>query len=652
MSDTKLILALTACPTGIAHTYMAAEKLQEAAASLGHDIHVETHGSIGVENAISDEEIARADAVVIAADKQIDLTRFAGIPTVTTSVADGIKRPTELIEKALTAPPAQGERTRGEQSGSGSSGGSFGQTIYKALMNGVSHMIPFVVTGGLLIAIALSLGGSPTPEGLQIPDDSFWKNIEGIGGLAFSLMVPVLSGYIAYAIADRPGLVPGMVTGLIAVTGELYGSEAGAGFIGGIVTGFLSGYVALGIKKIPVNKFIAPIWPIIVIPVFSTVIVGLGFVLLLGGPIAGIFEGLTNWLSTMDGSSALLLGAILGGMIAFDMGGPVNKTAFLFAGGLIASGNAAPMGMVAVAIATPPLGMGVASLIRRKWFTRPEQDAGIAALFMGCFGITEGAIPFAAARPLQVIPANVVGGIVGGAVAAALVVKDNVMHGGIIVAVLGAVENVGGFFLALAAGTATTAAVALLLISLTRGGKKNDAAAASDSPQEVATPTSTGGTATATRTASVVDYISEQTVLLDLDGDGPEEAIRRLAETGHSTGQIDDVDAVVATAMQRESEGTTGIGDGIAIPHAKADGVTRPMLAFGRSADGIDWKSMDDAPAHLVFLIAVPSEQAGDEHLRILAALSRALTKQPFREKLLAASSREEVLNTLRSELD
>ncbi|WP_298585664.1 fructose-specific PTS transporter subunit EIIC [uncultured Kocuria sp.] len=687
MSDSQRILAITACPTGIAHTFMAAENLEQAAARLGHEIKVETHGSIGVENALTAEDIDRADAVVVAADKQVDLSRFAGKRVVTAPVADGIRRPEELIREALAATPradAPRQETR-EDAGTG-----FGATVYKALMNGVSHMIPFVVAGGLLLAVSLSLGGTPTPEGLVIPEDSFWYVISQVGVLAFTLMVPVLSGYIAYAIADRPGLAPGMIGGFIANTGALYGSESGAGFIGAIVTGFLAGYVALAIKKIPVHRYIAPIWPIIVIPVLTTLVVALLFVYVLGAPIAGAFAALTAFLAGLEGGSVILLGAVLGAMIAFDMGGPVNKTAFLFGGGLIAAGNAAPMGMVAAAIAVPPLGMGLATLLRRRYFTAQERESGIAALFMGFFGITEGAIPFAAARPLQVIPANMLGGTVAGAVAAVLAVEDNVMHGGPIVAVLGAVENVAGFFVAIGIGLLVTALTALFLLGLsarrngTDGaapdgdteGRGGSAGAESDRTgtgerEPVAVGAAGGSTAAASasapspglsgaapaaragqrRTGSVLDHLSEDTVLLDVDGAGRDDVVRRLVELGAATGQVRDVDAVVAAALAREGQGTTGVGQGIAIPHAKSAEVAAPLIAFARSDEGVEWEAMDGAPVHLVFLIAVPQEQAGDEHLKILATLSRALTKTEFRNSLLEARSRSEVIRVLEDRL-
>ncbi|WP_237773125.1 PTS fructose transporter subunit IIC, partial [Streptomyces luteocolor] len=351
--------------------------------------------------------------------------------------------------------------------GSGGGGGKERSVAYKALMNGVSYMIPFVVVGGLLIAISLSLGGHTDPKGgLVIPDGSFWMHVNQIGVIGFTLMVPILSGYIAYAIGDRPALVPGMIGGWIANTGDLYDSKAGAGFIGAIVTGFLAGYLVLWIKKVKVPKFVQPIMPIIVIPIVATTALGLFFIYVIGKPISWIFEHLTSWLSGMTGTSAILLGAILGLMIALDMGGPVNKTAFLFGAGLIATGNQTVMGMCAAAIPVMPLGQGLATLIRKRLYTEQERETGLASLFMGFFGISEGAIPFAAARPAQVIPANMLGGAVAGAIAGMASVKDAVPHGGPIVAVLGAVGGVPMFFVAIAIGSVVTALTTVALVDL------------------------------------------------------------------------------------------------------------------------------------------------------------------------------------------
>lgn len=633
--SSPFILAITACPTGIAHTYMAAENLEAAAEKLGYRIKIETHGSIGVEGNFSAQDIEQADAIVIGADTVIAKDRFHGKRLVATGVDEAIKHPEQLLTKSLEAAEWKGEdkgtsASEAEDTAEDAGLRGIGQTMYKALMNGVSHMIPFVVTGGLLIAVALSLGGTPTPEGLSIPEDSFWNTLNELGGLAFSLMVPVLSGYIAVGIADRPGLAPGLITGLIATTGSLYGSEAGAGFLGGIVTGILSGYVALAIKKIPVHKFIAPIWPIIVIPIFTTLIVGLAFIYFIGAPIATAFEAMTEYLGGLQGSSAIVLGLIIGAMIAFDMGGPFNKTAFLFGGGMIAAGNAAPMGMAAAAIAVPPLAVGVATLLRRGWFNKAEKDSGIAALFMGFFGITEGAIPLAAARPLQVIPANVVGGAVAGAMAGAFGVQDHVMHGGPIVAVLGAVDQVAWFFVSMLCGVAVCAALMLLLIRLTQRSPETE--------ENTEEPT-------------VLPLLGTSTISLDEPlGNDSEAVIKSLVSLAAADGRISDAAAVADAALARESQHSTGVGHGVAIPHARSAGVTTPTLAFARLPEGgITWGT-GEGPTSLAFLIAVPDD-AGKQHLKLLSTLARAIMKEDFRAQLHAASSREEAEEVIASVL-
>ena len=630
MTQPPLILAITACPTGIAHTYMAAENLEAAAQDLGYRIKIETHGSIGVEGHFSADDIDNADAILIGADTVINKDRFKGKRLIATGVDAAIKQPKELLQKSLEAPIYDQSASDSETSEEDSSSLSFGQTLYKALMNGVSHMIPFVVTGGLLLALSLSLGGNATAEGLVIPDGSPWMIISQIGELAFSLMVPVLSGFIAVGIADRPGLAPGLITGLIAVNGDLYGSEANAGFIGGIVTGILSGYIALAIKKIPVHKFIAPIWPIIVIPIITTVLVGLLFIYLIGAPIASLFDALTAALAGMQGASTLVLGAILGAMIAADMGGPFNKTAFLFGGGLIAAGNPLPMGMAATAIAVPPLAVGVATLIRRAWFNKAEKDSGIAALFMGFFGITEGAIPLAAARPLQVIPANIIGGAVAGALAGLFSVADNVMHGGPIVAIFGAVDNVFGFFIAMAAGIAVNALLIIVLVGISN--KKSDD---NDHTPEVReeSPTASG-------------LIAEDIVLLDAEFQSRDEAITALVNAAADSGRISKADDVVAAALAREEQHSTGVDHQVAIPHARSSAVTQPTLAFARLREpGVVWADGEE-PSRLIFLIAVP-DNAGKAHLKLLSKLARNVMKEDFRNALYAAQTPSDAVSTI-----
>ncbi len=656
MSAKRHLLAITACPSGVAHTYMAAENLEQAANKLGYTMDVETHGSIGVEGVFKPEDIARAEAIIIAADSRIDLGRFEGKKVIVSSVAEGIHKPEALIERGLTAKPLA-------TSGNGGTGSVKQRTgIYGILMNGVSHMIPFVVVGGLLLAVAFGIGGVPGPSGLVIPEGSLFETLKEVGILGFTLMVPILSGFIAYAIADRPGLAPGMITGMLAVTPAIYNSESGAGFLGGIITGLLSGYVALAIKKIPVHKYVAPIWPIIVIPVTTTLVVGGLFIYVLGGPIAAIFSGLTVWLASMQGTSAVLLGVILGLMTGFDLGGPVNKVAYLFAGGLIAAGNYLPAGMNGVAVAVPPIGMALASFLSRRYFTDGERQNGIAAMFMGFFGITEGAIPFAAARPLQVIPANMIGSAVGAGLAGFLAVECHVMWGGPIVAVVGAVGQPLAFALALIVGSATTAAIALGLIAVTerrraRKGRGDQVTIGSErlatspiSPVDLA-PGTGGGVATKVRPATVLDYISEDTILMESAAGDRDGLIRELVALGVKTGQVADPDVVLASALAREALMSTAVGEGIAIPHAKSDGAASPMVAFAKARD-IDWSSPSGDRARLVFLISVPEADAGDEHLRILAKLSRALARPAVRGALTAAATKTEVLDVLKSAVD
>ncbi len=635
-------VAITACPTGIAHTYMAAEKLQAAASEAGHEIKVETQGSIGAENVLTAADIAAADAVIIAADKNVELDRFAGKRVLQVGVADGVHKPAELLVRAVNAPVQAGTVAVATEDK-----GSLGATLYRSLMAGVSPMIPFVVVGGLLIAVSLSLGGTPDPEGgLVVPDGSFWGKMLEIGSIAFTLMIPILAGFIAMSIADRPGLAPGMITGIVANTGSLYGSEAGSGFLGAIVAGFLAGYVTLAVKGVKVPKFMAGIMPIIVIPLFATVVSSLAFIYVLGAPIAGLFTALTTWLSGLTGANAVVLGIILGLMIAFDMGGPVNKVAFLFGVGLIATGQTAPMGMIGAAIAAPPIGQGLATVLRRTLYDESEKEMGLAAMFMGFFGITEGAIPFAAADPARVIPANMAGGAVAGAVAALFGATNAVPHGGGIVAVLGAVHGVPGYLIAIALGSTVTALMTLGLKIRHRAKNRGAEPAPAMTPPERPDGTVGSGVATAGATTAVAaappkvglaQYITAETVAVELSATDRDAAIAELVGIAARTGRVLDPAAVVAGALAREATVSTGLGDGIAIPHAKTDAVSEPVVVYARSRAGIDWASRDGKPASELFLIAVPEHAAGDAHLTILGALSRKLVNAQFRSELSAA---------------
>ncbi|WP_243128243.1 PTS fructose transporter subunit IIC [Clostridium niameyense] len=464
------LLAVTSCPVGIAHTYIAAEKLNKMAKKMGVEIKVETQGSTGAENVITEEDIKQADGIIIAADKAVSLERFQGMAMIECPIIRAIKEPDVLIQMFLDGKVKKKESKQVKENKTMNSVDEGKKELktkqpafYKHLMGGVSYMIPVIVVAGLLIALALAFGGQPTAKGLVVPEGSFWKKVEMIGGAGFAFMVPVLSGFIAYSIADRPGLTPGLIGGYIAANGSFYGSKANAGFLGGIITGFLAGYIAKTLRNIKVPKIIKPIMPIIIIPIVSTLATGLIFILVLGGPITAIFEGLTGFLAGLSGTSSIVLATILGAMIAFDMGGPVNKTAFLFGVSMITAGNPHIMGPIAASVAIPPIGMGIATFIGKQYYSEDEIDAGKAAFAMGLCGITEGAIPFASIDPLRVIPSLMVGSIVGANIAILGKVEDIVPHGGPIVALMGGIKGVVMFFIAIIVGSIVTALMVNLL---------------------------------------------------------------------------------------------------------------------------------------------------------------------------------------------
>ncbi|KTT85380.1 PTS mannose transporter subunit IIABC [Mammaliicoccus sciuri] len=649
------ILAITSCPNGIAHTYMAQEKLEQAAKEMGIDIKVETQGGVGAENVLTSKEIREADGIIIAADRQVDLSRFDGKRLINESVREGIHNPKLLIQRIIDQDAhIHHEKGGNKQTHDDEEQKSGLQMVYQHLMNGVSFMVPFIVVGGLLMAIALTLGGDTTPEGLKIPDDSFWKSIENIGSLAFSFMVPILAGYIAVSIADKPGLVPGMIGGAIAADGSFYGSEAGAGFLGGIVAGFLAGYIAKWIKNIKIPKAMAPIMPIIIIPIISSIIVGLIFIFVIGAPIASIFEGLTTWLKGMQGTNSIILALIIGAMIAFDMGGPVNKVAFLFGSALIAEGNYAVMGMVAVAVCTPPIGLGLATFINKRKFNKGEIEMGKASFTMGLFGITEGAIPFAAQDPLRIIPANMIGAMVAAAIAAIGGVGDRVAHGGPIVAVLGGIDKILWFFIAVIIGSSVTMLVTLLL-------KKKEATVASPEMESSNSGMTTSfmgldeddndqkeiSTSNDETKPDSEQVFHEKVITIEDAEMSRDDAIDKLIHNLKYHNFIDDEEMLKEAVLKRESESTTAIGMNVAIPHAKSNVVKQPVVAVLKNKHGVEWESLDETQPKIIFLIAVPNDSS-DTHLKLLQRLSRTLMDDETREKLINAESTEAIYHILK----
>ncbi len=645
------ILAITSCPNGIAHTYMAQEKLEQAAQEMGVNIKVETQGGVGAENVLTSKEIKEADGIIIAADRQVDLSRFDGKLIINESVREGIHKPKELIQRIIDKDghihhDRNGDTNQKDDDQEQKSGM---QMVYQHLMNGVSFMVPFIVVGGLLMAIALTLGGEASSKGLVIPDDSFWKSIENIGSLAFSFMVPILAGYIAVSIADKPGLVPGMIGGAIAADGSFYGSDAGAGFLGGIVAGFIAGYIAKWIKNIKVPKAMAPIMPIIIIPIISSLIVGLIFIFLIGAPIASIFEGLTTWLKSMQGTNIIILALIVGAMIAFDMGGPVNKVAFLFGSALIAEGNYAVMGMVAVAVCTPPIGLGLATFINKRKFNKGEIEMGKASFTMGLFGITEGAIPFAAQDPFRIIPSNMIGAMVAAVIAAIGGVGDRVAHGGPIVAVLGGIDQILWFFIAVIIGSIVTMSVVLIL------RRQTPSLAVDTNNIEMGMDQSENEIETEKNSVSTMDnqaleeqsVFSEQVIHISKQTLSRDEAIDQLIENLNEQGYITDQSQLKSDVLKREMESTTAIGMNVAIPHAKSDAVKAPIVAVMNNKHGVKWESLDGTLPQLIFLITVPSDSS-DTHLKLLQRLSRTLMDDETRQNLINATNSKQIYNILK----
>ncbi|PNG02154.1 PTS fructose-like transporter subunit IIB [Stutzerimonas kunmingensis] len=441
------LVAITACPTGVAHTFMAAEALQQAAIRKGYDLQVETRGSVGARNVLEAQAIEEADVVLLAADIEVDVTRFAGKRVFRCGTGVALKQPDATLDRALeegavlaggAAASASGEQ-KGEKAG-----------VYKHLLTGVSYMLPMVVAGGLLIALSFVFGIEAFKE-----EGTLAAALMKIGGeTAFQLMVPLLAGYIAYSIADRPGLAPGMIGGLLAGT-------LGAGFIGGIIAGFVAGYAARAVSRwIPLPASIESLKPILIIPLLASLVTGLVMIYVVGTPVAKMLAGLTEFLDTMGTSNAILLGLLLGTMMCVDLGGPVNKAAYAFSVGLLASQSYAPMAATMAAGMVPPIGMGIATLIARRKFAQTEREAGKAALVLGCCFISEGAIPFAAKDPLRVIPASIAGGALTGALSMAFGAKLLAPHGGLFVLLIpNAINHALLYLAAILAGSLVTGVI-------------------------------------------------------------------------------------------------------------------------------------------------------------------------------------------------
>jgi fructose PTS system EIIBC or EIIC component len=484
-------VAVTSCPTGIAHSEMAAEAIEVAAKERGHDIDVEVQGAAG-DPPLSAATIAAAEAVIFAVDATVrDEDRFASLPRVQVRTREAIDRAGEIVDRAVAAaeqrvPVAAGAVTTdgatpaaADDGGDDlmasvtSSGGGKGEEVRRWLMTGVSYMIPFVVAGGILIAVAFAIGGAVEVTEVEVVTDTgaiqLWTDadvpfltwfgavLNTIGGAAFGMLVPILAGFIAFAMADRPGIAPGLVAGLLANTIE-------AGFLGGIVGGLLAGALVLAMKRIPAKGTLKRMMPVLVYPLVGTVVVGLLMLLVVGEPVAALNRAMTSWLDGLTGANAIVLGLVVGGMMAVDLGGPVNKVAYAFGIAGLEAGNLGVMAAVMAAGMTPPLALALASAVRPKLFTEGERKAGSAGWVMGASFITEGAIPFAAADPLRVLPSLIAGSALAGALSLGFGATLNAPHGGIWV--IGVIGNAGLYLVAIALGTLLSAALVIILKSL------------------------------------------------------------------------------------------------------------------------------------------------------------------------------------------
>lgn len=645
MAEKYDIVAATGCPTGIAHTFMAKEALEKAAAERGLTIKVETHGQVGVENELTAAEIAGARAVVVAADKDVHAERFAGKPMVSVGVsrAIAVEAAGKLIDDALVAKADPSLAVAVESAEATGEKESFGHQLYKHLMNGVSHMLVFVVAGGVLTALSF-LWGITSFDSTAADYNSFAAMLKIIGGVAMGLMVPVLSAYIAESIGKRPALVPGFVAGMIAIQGlpvnattgmiDAGGAGVGFGFLGGIVGGFLAGYVILLLEKVfaklPAN--LNGLKAIFLYPLFSTLIVGL-VMLAISGPMSAINTAMMDFLKGLSASGAIVLGLAIGCMCSVDMGGPVNKAAYVTGTAMLTEALAAGVGtetynfgtnfMAAVSAAciVPPLITTFAVVVGKKYFSQEDHDAGIVNFILGCTHITEGAIPFMTKNIWPVMPIMMIGSSIASILSLMFGVHDPAPHGGFLV--LPVVENAPMWVLAIAIGT-VVGGILFVAFKKREWTKAQKAAETEVATAEVA--------AIEAEQASDEGFVKASNVLCGQTVENRDAALALISERAVEAGIAEDSAALYAAFLKREAEGTTGMVEGFAIPHAKSDTVKAAQVMVLKSSEGIaSWETMDESPVTCAIALLVPESEAGTSHLQILSKVATALTDEAFR---------------------
>ena len=663
------IIAATGCPTGIAHTFMAKEALEKAAAERGLTIKVETHGQVGVENELTKSEIAGAKAVVVAADKDVQAERFAGKPMVSVGVSKAlsVEAAGKLIDRALAAKGDGSVAAAADVEDEVEEKESVGHIIYKHLMNGVSHMLVFVVAGGVLTAVSF-LWGITSFDSTAADYNSFAAMLKIIGGIAMNLMVPVLSAYIAESIGKRPALVPGFVAGMIAIQGlpvnaetgmiDAGGAGVGFGFLGGIVGGFLAGYVILLLEKVfsKLPKNLDGLKAIFLYPLFSTAIVGL-VMLGISGPMAAINTAMMDFLKGLSASGAVVLGLAIGCMCAFDMGGPVNKAAYVTGTAMLTEALAAGVGtdtynfgtnfMAAVSAAciVPPLITTFAVVVGKKYFSQEDHDAGIVNLILGCTHITEGAIPFMTKNIWPVMPIMMLGSSIASILTIMFNVHDPAPHGGFLV--LPVVENGPLWVLAILIGAVVGG---ILFVAFKKYDfEKNQKAAPAAAAQPVEAPKAA---AVEAPKAEAADFVKVENVFVAEDFASRDEALSFVSNQAVKAGVANDADAVMNAFLAREAEGTTGMMEGFAIPHAKSDAITEAAVIVVKDESGVTgWDTMDGAPVNVAIALLIPGAQAGTTHLKILSKVAEALMDEDFRATVKGSTDAAEIAKTINARL-
>lgn len=663
------IIAATGCPTGIAHTFMAKEALEKAAAERGLTIKVETHGQVGVENELTKSEIAGAKAVVVAADKDVQAERFAGKPMVSVGVSKAlsVEAAGKLIDRALAAKGDNTVAAAADVEDEAEEKESIGHVIYKHLMNGVSHMLVFVVAGGVLTAVSF-LWGITSFDSTASDYNSFAAMLKIIGGIAMNLMVPVLSAYIAESIGKRPALVPGFVAGMIAIQGlpvnaetgmiDAGGAGVGFGFLGGIVGGFLAGYVILLLEKVfaGLPKNLDGLKAIFLYPLFSTAIVGL-VMLGISGPMAAINTAMMDFLKGLSASGAVVLGLAIGCMCAFDMGGPVNKAAYVTGTAMLTEALAAGLGtdtynfgtnfMAAVSAAciVPPLITTFAVVVGKKYFSQEDHDAGIVNLILGCTHITEGAIPFMTKNIWPVMPIMMLGSSIASILTIMFNVHDPAPHGGFLV--LPVVENGPLWVLAILIGAVVGG---ILFVAFKKYDfEKNQKAAPAAPSKSVEAPKPA---AVEAPKAEAADFVKVENVFVAEDFASRDEALSFVSNQAVKAGIASDADAVMNAFLAREAEGTTGMMEGFAIPHAKSDAITEAAVIVVKDESGVTgWDTMDGAPVNVAIALLIPGAQAGTTHLKILSKVAEALMDEDFRATVKGSTDAAEIAKTINARL-